>query len=245
MSVKGLNKKMKNKINVFIMVYIMFVSISLVGCEKNTDKDSEQEDIITYDVDLTHDETPESLIVDLSDIRADNQQPAKLMVKNKDSKVIWEEDLFLPSAGWGSYYLYEVDGLPYLLYYFPSNSQGFGNYSYQCFSLDEEGKEIILVSDEISFDTYPNTKDINFPIDKMIAFATNVNAYLDNSFLLISTFEGKIKYSTDDNRIKNHETYESLERDNPGLKSADLDLKEYLEKYRTYLDEIWIKRQNN
>lgn len=196
----------------FIAILLAF---TLMGCTKK--KDSKQ--IYSVKADLTHDGEKDCIEVELTDILKDNQQMAHITVYSGNDKELWQADLGIPHDAWGSYYLVEMDDLSYLLHYVPENTQGKGNYSYEVFYLTEDGKEVEIASNSISFDTYPGN-NLNFPKKDIINFATEVNQYLGKATLLLSTMYGELEYSTTDNKVAYMETYKNI-LETAGLEVSD------------------------
>lgn len=220
-----------------IIPLVMVLSCGLAGCGQTEDNqnivqadDTQEADRITENLenaesqdladavrqeytvqaDLTHDGEKETIVVDVTKILSDDQMPAYVTVSDSEGQTIWQQELFLPHSGWGAYYLVEPEGEAYLLYYLPELSQGQGIYSYRLFSLDGQGTECEEASGTLTFDTYPYAEEINFPKEEMEAFAQEVNQYLQNGFLLVSTVDGALRYSTAENRIEDAERYAKL-----------------------------------
>ncbi len=250
-----------------IIPIVMILSCGLAGCGQTEEKpdivwadDTQEADGVTENLenaepqdlaaavrqeytvqaDLTHDGEKETIVVDVTEILSDSQAPAYVTVSDSDGQTIWQQELFLPHAGWGAYYLVEPEGEAYLLYYLPELSQGLGIYSYRLFSLDGQGTEWEEASGEITFDAYPYAEEINFPMEKMEAFAQEVNQYLQNGFLLVSTVDGDLRYSTAENRIKDEERYTELAEEAAELvELTETDsIQDNLEAFWKYLNEL-------
>lgn len=182
----------------------MLVLFLLTACGRNAGNE------YVWRADITHDGREEKIKVDVADALVDSQQPAHIRVYNGNNKMIWEEELFVPHAGWGSYYLTQYDGEDYLLYYLPELAQGQGIFEYSLFWLDEQGNSQEAASDSISFETYSPEGTVSLPKEEMLAFGEDVNQYLAKGILLVSTVDSELRYSTLENPIVDEEQYERL-----------------------------------
>lgn len=139
---------------------------------------------ITCISDITHDNTESKIIIDYSGALIDEQQLVKIIVYDAEGIDIWETFLGLPHTVWGTYYITEWDGKKEFLYYLREESQGQFVCCYKLFHLDNNGKEIIV-------DEYEINSEDSSDLEK---FDQRVKTYLDNSVLLISTYEGELSY---------------------------------------------------
>lgn len=187
---------------IFIICAMM---IFLAGCT-----DNDRENVYVWQADITHDGRDDTIEIDVADITEDNQRPAYMKVYNGGDELIWEDELYIQHAGWRSYYLTELEGEAYLLYYLPELAQGQGIYEYQLFWLNEQGDPQETAANEIIFETYSGEGNVSLPEEKMLAFGEEVNQYLTHSFLLVSTMDGELRYSTPENQITDEEQYEGL-----------------------------------
>lgn len=164
-------------------------------------------------VDLTHDGKKEYLIIELEDILDDNQKEAYLKVADENGKIIWQSGLGLPRAGWNSYYLVWTKEGACLLQYLPVVMQERGEYTYRLFYLSEDGSEVEVAADSVSFFIYPRTVDTltekAIPKDEMTQFAEEVNVYFEDARLLISTVDGILKYQTPSKTYTYKELYQN------------------------------------
>lgn len=151
-------------------------------------------------VDFTHDGKKEYLVIDIKDIQSDRQAQTYLKVTDEGGKVLWQNELGLPRAGWNSYYLVWTKEGACLLQYLPVVAQERGSYQYRLFYLDEDGSEVEMATDTLEFLTEPlnvdTEVDMAIPKEAMIEFAEDVNGYLENARLLISTVDGILLYQT-------------------------------------------------
>lgn len=189
-------------------------------------------------VDFTHDGKKEYLVIDVKDIQSDNQASAYLKVTDEDGKIIWQKELGLPVAGWNSYYLvWNQDGAC-ILQYLPKVMQERGTYEYRLFYLEEDGNEVEVSTDTLDFRLMPASDEVigvMIPKDEMIKFADDVNGYLENARLLISTVNGVLKYQTPSKTYGYKEVYQMP------LEGLDIEVSESAElnitKLQNYFEE--------
>ncbi len=130
--------------------------------------------------DLDRDGAEELLVVEQSD-----SYVYMLKVLRPDGTLLWSEPAGTSHAGWNSLFLCTLDGESCLMRYNPSVSQGYGDYAYSLFTL-ENGTERVVAENSIHF-TVDGLERIT---PEMTAFADEVNALLKNSTLLVSTQYG-------------------------------------------------------
>ncbi len=195
--------------------------------------DVSKNDIRILSADLDHDGTKEMISLDLSVY--DFAQPAYIKVYKKN-KLIWKEELFAANSDQNSFYLYKKGGKDYLLRYLPYCEQGGCNYSFEIFYLDKNSKKKIIKENHISFDTYNVELERNFDIPTLVQFYTEINSYLHNSIMLISTLNGELNHSTQDSFITKIEEFDFLDSYKPELVYNKKDkLADRLTKYREYV----------
>lgn len=190
-------------------------------------------------VDLTHDGKKEYLIIELEDILEDNQKEAYLKVADEKGEILWQSGLGLPRAGWNSYYLVWTKEGACLLQYLPVVMQERGEYTYRLFYLSEDGSEVEVAADSVSFFIYPRTVDTltekAIPKDEMTQFAEEVNVYFENARLLISTVDGILKYQTPSKTYTYKELYQNA------LEAEDIQASESIELNITKLQNKYEK----
>lgn len=150
--------------------------------------------------DFTHDGRPErvELVTALGDNgRTDGElYPVEfeLHILNADGETIWEErDIALQHVGWRSLFACRVDGKDYILKYGPTMYQGLATYSYELLSLTQEGEEVPVKENSVSFDINFGSPIFtgNYDPAAIGAFMDDVHTYLDGDcILLISTEDG-------------------------------------------------------
>lgn len=88
---------------------------------------------------------------------------------------------------WKSYSLCFVEGDYYILEYTPDTFQGISGYSYALYGYSNENGFYLVQSQSVQFDK--NGKEY-LPVTDMVTFAEALNAYLEDSELLVSTLDG-------------------------------------------------------
>jgi len=184
---------------------------------------------VSFPADVTQDSRRETLVTDIGLVR--EEQMAALSVLNSNGDIIWSSEAHLAHAGWNSLYLCTINGKEYLFRYNPVIYQGHANYAYELFYLDESGTEHPAAGNYIEFSINPGETD--YSPEDLAAFADEVNSYLKNSYLLLSTENGKLEYSTPDNKITGTETYSWLDNGNISYENDVLadKLRRYKEEY--------------
>ncbi len=162
---------------------------------------------ISFEADLTHDGSMDTIIVDTS--RVAEEQTAFVSVVNEYGKTLWSNEAATAHAGWNSLYLTTIEGKDYILRYQPSMFQGIAAYEYDLFYLDNAGSELPYDSGRIEFSINPGK--IDYEPKDLVSFAGKVNDYFKNSYLLLSTENGDVKYSTPQNKITGAENYSWLD----------------------------------
>lgn len=184
---------------------------------------------ISFEADLTHDGSMETIIVDTS--RVAEEQTAVVSVVNESGEILWNNEAATAHAGWNSLYLTTMDGKDYILRYQPSMFQGTAAYEYNLFYLDNAGSELSYDSDRMEFSINPGK--IDFEPEDLVSFADKVNGYFKNSYLLLSTENGEVIYSTPQNKITGAENYSWLDGGGVTYESQELldKLIKFKEKY--------------
>ncbi|MDY2627003.1 MAG: M56 family metallopeptidase [Lachnospiraceae bacterium] len=102
----------------------------------------------------------------------------------QDGEIIFSLEAGLPHPGWTSLFLCRLNGKDYLLKYEPFMYQGYATYSFWLFTVTPDS---CLDSGYVEF----NINGTDFlPVNEMLSFADQLNSYLENSTVLISTLEG-------------------------------------------------------
>lgn len=139
---------------------------------------------------------------------------SKIPVQKKD-KVIYNLDMKgdgmeLSKNTTIAYYLCKDNENYCFVRYIPEYIKGIGNYSFEVFSLKEEGEELVD-SEKVEFKTYADGKyDKNFSSTNMSFFRDSINKYLANSILLLSIEDGEVEYSTETKALTYQENYKKI-----------------------------------
>ena len=147
--------------------------------------------------DFDHDGEPEA--VELVTVLTPENAPAfpawyELRVKRPDGSLLWHQEAGLYHAGWVSVFSLELDGEDYLLRYTPAVGQSCYAYTYQLFSLDSAGKEVMLQANGAEFDMmFGSEMHQSFDSAAIAAFLEEVHGYLDDSTLLLTTEGGQFR----------------------------------------------------
>lgn len=143
---------------------------------------SEQTQALPGKYDMNHNGTPEHFT--LTHNPCSDQYTLSLLEAGRE---IWHDSAYMSHAGWNSLFATKHNGQDYLLQYNPYMSTGIATYQYKLFSLDENGKELLLQSDEVEFDVNFGGAHQSFDPKRIAAFLEDVHALLQNSQLLLST----------------------------------------------------------
>jgi len=139
------------------------------------------DDVITYTGDFDGDGADDELTVDYSAVVKDSQGIGNIFVTSSEGKEYWRGMFALPSAGWTSYYVTEIEGRSYLIYYYPPRAmQGQLFYSCQIFTFGTDGKMVCY--DEFGGRTEEGVNE----------FSARAGLYLPNAVHLVSTYDGEL-----------------------------------------------------
>lgn len=120
--------------------------------------------------------------------------------------VIWSKELDQSSESWGAYFRCRVDGLDYLLEYSPRIKDGFCDYSYRLFHL-EDGEEVTDRRNQITFDINFGSPDHRFDPAEIASFMWEVNNYIAAGEVILGSSLASLA-------LEREEYTERLQRDN-------------------------------
>lgn len=147
--------------------------------------------ILSKDYDFDHDGKKETLILKGNTDPIEESSFWGINVVQEGGQTIWFNTAATSRAGWNSLFALEIDGEDYLLRYNPYMGQGFATYSYQIFSLNGMGEELLIKENDVEFDiNFGSPHHSGFDPVAIAAFLEEVHGYLDGSTLLISTESG-------------------------------------------------------
>lgn len=157
--------------------------------------------IYEWQADITQDGIPDRIIVNTAPILESGTGILNTIevYSGKTGNLIWTERITDVHTDWLNVSLYNENGKDYILIWSPSMWQGKAVYRYRIISLSETGEEIELKSGEFAFDI---NNPLETDIENLITFSKEVNRYLDKSFTLADTINGRQLYSTPERKIK-------------------------------------------
>lgn len=165
-----------------------------------------------YYVDLTHDGINEIIRVSIGESDEEDKS-VKIRIYNEETlTVLYETELLIhPNLG-ESYFLTSYDGKDYLMYYKPSVNHDVVSCEYEVFSLTNTGEKLPYDAGgiEVSLVNIPvgGTDGVDMTAWKKLA--EKENKYFDKAFLLASTLDGKLAYSTESGKITYMEDFSWL-----------------------------------
>lgn len=157
--------------------------------------------IYEWNVDITQDGIPDKIVVNTMPIfnaQAEDLNTIKIY-SGKTGNLIWQKRVTAIHPDWLNVSLYQNNGKNYILIWDPAMWQGRGVYSYQIISLSETGQEIELKKGKVDFNL---NNPLENDIERLENFSKEVNRYLNQSFILADTINGRQIYSTPDNKVK-------------------------------------------
>ena len=115
-----------------------------------------------------------------------------LRLKNAAGEELWSDCAGTSHAGENNLFACRINGQDYLLRYHPWMGQGYATLNYTLFSLDEDGGEVVLRKNEVSFDNnFGSQYHEEIDVEAVAAFLEEVHGYLDDSALLLATDGGR------------------------------------------------------
>lgn len=139
--------------------------------------------------DFDHDGASET--VELTELADGSLAWYELRVVDRNGITLWATAPALWHGGYTSVYACRLDGMDYLLQYEPEMWQGWADYAYRLFSLDEDGEAIVQEGD-VSFDCNFNMDGHSFDKEAIADFLWDLRGCLTDSRLLISTEGGTL-----------------------------------------------------
>lgn len=141
--------------------------------------------------DLTHDGRDDLIVLETQGDASDYTLEAMVTVFTRDQsgevRTIYEKQMDQSHAGWGWLYLYEENGMSYLMEYDPILYEGTSRYAFSVFYLDGEGRQIQLAGDTLEFEwNGENGKDLE---DQIRAFNQKVFVYMEHSRVIAAIGE--------------------------------------------------------
>lgn len=107
---------------------------------------------------------------------------------------IWKDCAGVSHASWNSLFFCRIGGEDYLLRYTPYMSIGIATLSYQIFSLNSDGNEVLFQSNDVQFDNnFSSPFHDSFDAAEIANFLEEVHGYLRDSMVLLSTEGGDFR----------------------------------------------------
>lgn len=184
----------------------------------------------TLTADLTHDGTAEVIWIDASNLSEEGE--ISLYVEDENDSILYQMTAGVAHVSWNSIYLCTDSENAYLLQYHPYMSNGIAAYSYDLFYLGENGEPISVSSDSVEFNMN-FSDDSSFQPQRIADFVNGVNAYLNQSVVLLSTQDGSVVYSTESSPIRRVEELSWLNNSLAPFEEGDA-LIQKLEKYKAF-----------
>ena len=156
-------------------------------------------EVVVWQEDVTHDRVPDKIEVDIGLAKAvgenlkGNEETVRIL-SGKTEEKIWSGHADTIHAGWNGFYLYRnpENKKTYILNWRPVLYQGTGHFFYRIFSLTEQGEIQTFMEEAFDFEVNAMSKEEKEQLD---AYLARLNGYLENSYLLIDTDGGIVKYS--------------------------------------------------
>ena len=216
-------------------------AVTASATEKTTEAAETEERFLipysfAYQVDLTHDERPELLVVD--EYKADETVGLEVSLTQGD-KVIWSDDLeLLGGAARKAYFLCSVGSDDYLMVYRTYLAENSFRYIAEVFYVAEEGK-ITPIDNEILYVCTDSFEE--YPLDStaITKFSNWLNWYLSRSTLLCCNVNGEFSYSMTDKQVQYTEEFTelfSLVEDYTGCTT----ITDKVERINEYLYQQWF-----
>jgi len=192
----------------------------------------EGQEVIWY-ADLTHTGIENKIVVKLNVIREEGLIIYLIFIYDENDELIFSDGMETWHAAFGNYQLYtDTDGKQYIMRYYHDLWSGLLWVGYEIFSFDANGNKVVFKEDQFEH-MIPIDRaywaDYVCPLDEIYVFADKVNKYLDSSFVLLSTWNFILRYSTPDDMIKEHYRVPIEE-----IEAFNAEVKEYLEKLITW-----------
>ncbi len=193
---------------------------------------TEKKQIIWLDYDVTRDGINDKITIDIP-AEYESRMTECTITDGSNENVIYHAAFSPAYPNWGELYLSEKEGIVSFIEYNPVLSQGTGDYHYEIFVLT--GGEKTILNENNMFFNLSDMENYMETIDKMGTFYYEINDYISNSMLLISTVNGEIQYSEKPNRLFKQEEYEFLYENN--LHYTQENMYERLREYFLYWSE--------
>ena len=166
-----------------------------------------------------------------------------LSLKEGD-KVIYSEEAVASHTGWNALFLYHKDGQDYLLRYNPYMMMGGASYRYQLFFIAEDGSEIVVNENSVTFDNnFGSSVHQSFDPIAIAGFLEDINTLLKDSIELINTDDDLIESFKNEGRL--YHIPQFLFGEDRGFDyDYDKSVLENLEEYKAALEAFYAETDN-
>lgn len=135
--------------------------------------------------DLTHDGVDETITVSANG--ESDPDVYYITVSDRTGTILWNSSAATVHVGQNGIYLYQQDGLYYLMQWVPYSNTGATALHYRIFSLTEAGDEIILARNSFDYILISTQELLDMDVNGLRAFEAEINALLADSVVLLST----------------------------------------------------------
>lgn len=186
-------------------------------------------------VDLNHDGLNEILTSSISLFDEGNAICTLDVTEEADRKELFKEEFDSSEADVG-FYLYHSEDQDSLIRYERQMEQGSAKYQYEVFYFDELGEKVTETFDQVDFETFYVSD--GFDVEELTRFYSNINEYLNKSYLIIGTsmYDG-VQYSDGDELIRQLEEYKFLNDYNIDYSSCE-NVTDKLTLYFNFISEL-------
>lgn len=206
---------------------------SELGTEDKISDIEEKKQIIWLDYDVNQDGIKDKITIDIP-AEYESRMAGCTITDGSSENIIYQTAFSSAYPDWSELYLCEREGFVYFIEYRPILYQGIGNYHYEFFLLNNIGEKTVINENDMFFNL-SDTEGYAENIPKMAQFYYEINDYLSDSMLLISTVNNNIQYSEENNKILKQEEYKFLyEYD---FQYTQTNMYEKLNEYFLYLNE--------
>lgn len=187
--------------------------------------------IVWQDYDLNGDGTADTITIDIPK-DYESRLITCTVTDGASQNELYQTTMFFNYYNWKEIYLYQKEGTIYLIEYQPVWYQGVGQYNYKIFCFDNSTEAVLADEKNMDFDLI-DLESYAENIVQMEDFYYEINTYLSDSMLLISTINGELNYSTKEYMLYKTENYDFLYEYDIQYIQEDIHVK--LEQYFNYL----------
>ena len=153
-----------------------------------------------------------------------------------NGKTIWSDEGYYAHAGYNAVFLCTLNGKDYLLRYHPYMGQGWCDYSYELFTLTQDGKEKVVRENSVEFDINFGPMHESFDPEAIAAFMDEINGLLANSVQLINTDADLLRTFQKEGRL--YDSLGWLDLWAPFARDGTASLLETLRAFQGYMEAV-------